>query len=87
MRFMIVMKCGGALPDTSSFDEQLVRAGVLLAADTLRPAGGGDLSRFWIIQARSEEEAQQWVRQLPAGDPEAEIEVRNVVEGEERAVR
>lgn len=78
MRFMIVAKANKVLPDMTSYNDQLIKAGVLLAAETLHPAAGTDLAGFWIIQARSREEALQWVSRIP--DAGIEIELRQVIE-------
>ncbi|WP_229698902.1 YciI family protein [Wenjunlia tyrosinilytica] len=89
------------------YNEELVKAGVLLAAEGLQPSSKGAkvhysggkrtvtdgpfaeakelIAGFWIIQAKSKEEALEWALRVPleAGDPQssdgvAEIEVRQV---------
>jgi hypothetical protein len=39
---------------------------------------------FWLIQARSKEEAIEWVQRIPAeGGPDFEVEIRQVFEAED----
>ena len=105
MRFMVLVKAdknseAGVLPDETlivemgKFNEQLVKAGVMLAADGLQPsskgarikigAGGNRtvvdgpfaetkelIAGFWMIQAKSKEEAIEWFLRCPA-----EVEIR-----------
>ena len=81
------------------FNEEMVKAGVMLAGEGLHPtsrgarvkyAGGqGSVSRgpfhltgdlvagFWVIEAKSLEEAIDWMRRAPF-DGGAEIEIRQV---------
>jgi hypothetical protein len=115
MRFMIIRKAdqdteAGAMPseqllaDMLSYNEELVKAGVMLAGDGLRPSSegaritfkDGDVSitdgpfaeakeliaGFSLIQAKSKEEAIEWVKRWPASDGHgnAEIEIRQVIE-------
>ena len=115
MRFMIIRKAdaeteAGAMPseqllaDMLSYNEELVRAGVMLTGDGLRPSSegarvtfkDGDVSitdgpfaeakeliaGFSLIQAKSKEEAIEWVKRWPASDGHgnAEIEIRQVIE-------
>jgi hypothetical protein len=116
MRFMVLVKAdknseAGVLPDEKSivamgkFNEELVKAGVLLSAEGLTPSskgarisfsGGkpvvtngpfteakGLIAGFWMIQARSKEEAIEWFSRCP---PEVgEIEVRQAYESEDFA--
>jgi hypothetical protein len=86
------------------FNEELMKAGVLLALDGLHPpstatrltfAGGqrptstdGPFTEskefvggYWIIQARSQEEAVEWASRAPLGD--GTIEVRRIAEAED----
>jgi hypothetical protein len=83
------------------YNEELSRAGALLALDGLHPpstatwlrsSGGGRPSvtdgpfteakelvgGYWIIQARSKEEAVEWASRAPIGD--GSIEVRQIAE-------
>jgi hypothetical protein len=83
------------------FNEELTKAGVLLALDGLHPASAGARVRFsggrstvtdgpfaeakevvggyWLIQAKSKEEAVEWASRCPAGEGDM-IEVRRVYE-------
>jgi len=83
------------------FNEELSRAGALLALDGLHPlsrgarvrfSGGGStvldgpfaeakevVGGYWIIQARTLDEAVEWARRVPAGEGD-EIEVRRIQE-------
>jgi hypothetical protein len=111
MRFMVMIKSdetteAGILPDEKiltemgEYNEELVKAGVLLAAEGLHPSSKGARVRFsgsqrtvidgpfaeakeliagfWLIQAKSLEEAIEWVKRVPARD--AVIEIRQVFE-------
>ena len=83
------------------YNEELARAGALLALDGLHPPStatrltfsGGDrptvtdgpfteakelVGGYWIIQARSKEEAVEWASRAPIGD--GTIEVRQIAE-------
>jgi hypothetical protein len=75
MRFLILLKSGSG-DDMSPYNEQLARAGVLLAAETLHPSAGKDLAGFWIIEVRSREEALEWMKRAP---DDLEVELREVV--------
>jgi hypothetical protein len=112
MRFMMLMfpsaaAEAGALPDAKGlaammkYNEELTKAGVLLALDGLQPSSKGARVRFaggkprvsdgpfteakeviggyWLIQAKSKEEAVQWASRCPAEDGNM-IEVRQVFE-------
>ena len=114
MRFMMLMIPGGyekaapdARPDAKAveammkYNEDLQKAGVLLALDGLHPpsmgarvsfAGGKPkvtdgpfaetkevLGGYWMIQAKSKEEAIEWAKRCPASENEV-IEVRQVQE-------
>jgi hypothetical protein len=89
----------------NKFNEELSRAGALLALDGLHPPSratrltfAGDGSRpsvtdgpfteakefvggYWIIQARSKEEAVEWASRAPLGA--GSIEVRQIAEPED----
>ncbi len=116
MRFMILVPAGpeseaGQLPPTEVFEamgkynEELVKAGVLLAADGLHPTSKGArvvfeesgkrtvidgpfteskelIAGFWIFQARSKDEAIEWVKRAPFGGGVA-IEIRQIFESDE----
>jgi hypothetical protein len=107
MRFMVLVKGdknseAGVLPDEKlivemgKFNEQLVKAGVMLAADGLQPSSKGArikigadgkrsvidgpfaeskelIAGFWMIQAKSKEEAIEWFLRCPV-----EVEIRQV---------
>jgi hypothetical protein len=124
MRFMILIKAdeaseAGELPPPAifeamgDFNEELVNAGVMLAAEGLQPSSKGArvvfnrddiqvidgpfaearelVAGFWIIQARSLEEAVEWVKRIPGhmkrhGAPPASgetIEIRQIGEMED----
>jgi hypothetical protein len=99
------------LADMGRFNEQMVKAGVMLAGDGLQATSKGAKVRFsggkpavidgpfteakeivagyWIIQARSKDEAIEWARRAPFVD--GEIEVRQAFEledfGQSEAIR
>jgi hypothetical protein len=112
MRFMMFMYPGiedeaNWAPDPETvaamtrYNEELSKAGVLLALDGLQPGSKGARVRFsggkatvtdgpfaeakelvggyWIIQAKSKEEAVEWASRCPAGENDM-IEVRQVYE-------
>jgi hypothetical protein len=115
MRFMVIVKAdedseAGVLPDEKllaemgRYNEELVKAGVMLAGEGLHPTSKGKRVRFsgskqividgpfaetkeliagfWLIQARSMEEAIEWVKRAPNPFPgkESELEIRQVFE-------
>src|ERR1700720_965751 len=115
MRFMVIVKAdknseAGVMPSTEmltamgKFNEEMIKAGVMLAGEGLHPTskgarikysgkqrmvtngpfnGTGDLvSGFWLIQARSPEEAIEWMKRAPF-DGGAEIEIRQVFDAED----
>jgi hypothetical protein len=115
MRFMVIVKAdknseAGVMPSTElltamgKFNEEMVKAGVMLAGEGLHPtskgarikyAAGeptvskgpfavtGDLvAGFWLIQAKSLEEATEWMKRAPF-DGGAEIEIRPVFDVED----
>ena len=115
MRFLILVKAdanseAGVMPteqmlvEMGKFNEELVRAGVLLAAEGLHPSSKGKRVRFegkkkrtvidgpftetkelvagfWLIQAKSMDEAVEWVKRVPF--EESEVEIRPVFEAED----
>jgi hypothetical protein len=117
MRFMVLLKAdetteAGVLPDEKllaemgRYNEELVKAGVMLAGEGLQPSSKGARVRFsgekrtvidgpfaetkeliagfWLIQAKSRDEAIEWVKRCPNPlDTEAEIEIRQVFEAED----
>jgi hypothetical protein len=110
MRFMMFMFPGidegdwepdaEAVAAMGRYNEELTKAGALLALDGLQPAGKGArvtfsggsttvtdgpfteakevIGGYWMIQARSKEEAIEWASRCPAED--CMIEVRQVYE-------
>jgi hypothetical protein len=117
MRFMILVKAdqnseAGVLPsqelltEMGKYNEELVKAGVLLAGEGLQPSSKGARVRFsgkkrtvidgpfaetkeliagfWLIQVKSLAEAIEWVKRVPfSGEPETEVEIRQVFEAED----
>lgn len=124
MRFMILIKAdeaseAGVPPSPAifaamgDFNEELVNAGVMLAAEGLHPSSKGArvvfnrdgirvidgpfaearelVAGFWIIQARSLDEAVEWVKRIPEhmkrhGAPAASgetVEIRQIGEMED----
>ena len=117
MRFMILVKAtedseAGIMPteeqlaEMGKFNEELVKAGVMLAGEGLHPTSKGARVRFegkkrtvidgpfaetkeliagfWLIQVKSLAEAIEWVKRVPfTGQPESEIEIRQVFEAED----
>lgn len=114
MRFMMIVKASkdseaGILPtetqldDMAKYNEELVRAGVMLAGEGLQASSKGARVRysgtkrtiidgpfsetkeliagFWLIQAKSREEAIEWARRVPFDD--GEVEIRQVFELED----
>ena len=107
MRFMILVKASpeseaGAMPSQAElaemgrYNEELVKAGVMLAGEGLHPSSKGARVRFsgkertvidgpfaetkeliagfWLIQAKSRDDAIEWVKRAPFdGGPEIEI--------------
>ncbi len=117
MRFMILMKAtqdseAGVMPSEEilaammKYNEELVKAGVLLAGEGLHPSSKGArvafsggkttvvdgpftetkelVAGYWLIQARSRDEAIEWVKRCPCSpDEEFEIEIRQVFEADD----
>ena len=118
MRFMILVKANkdseaGVLPDEKAltamgkFNEELAKAGVMLAGEGLHASSKGArvkfsgnkrtvtdgpfaetkelVAGFWLIQAKSKEEAIEWVKRAPNPSPgqESELEIRQVFEAED----
>src|SRR5437899_4439095 len=106
MRFLMMVKASkgseaGVLPDEKilsemgNYNEALVKAGALLAAEGLQASSKGARVRcangkvnvtngpfaeakeliagYWLIQARSREEAVEWAKRVPFQDGEVEI--------------
>jgi hypothetical protein len=118
MRFMVIGKAtkeseAGILPKPEAFaamgnyNEELVKAGILLAAEGLAASSKGArvkfsgdkrtvvdgpfaetkelIAGFSIIQAKSLEEAIEWVKRAPNVSPngEAEVEIRKLMDVED----
>ena len=115
MRFMVIVKASaesesGVMPTTEmlsemgKFNEQLVKAGIMLAGEGLQPSSKGArikfaggkptvtdgpfaetkelVAGFWLIQAKSKEEAIEWMSRAPF-DGGNEIELRQIFEVED----
>ena len=114
MRFMMIVKANkdseaGLLPteeqlaEMAGYNEQLVKAGVMLAGEGLQASSKGARVRyagtkrtvidgpfaetkeliagFWLIQAKSKDEAIEWAKRVPF--QEGEVEVRQIFELED----
>jgi hypothetical protein len=114
MRFMLIVKAderseAGVMPtdkelaDMGRFNDEMVKAGRMIAGEGLQPSSKGarvDFSKgkptvidgpfteakeliagFWLMEARSLEEAVEWARRAPFED--GQIEVRQVFELED----
>jgi hypothetical protein len=111
MRFMMIMMPNipdgdwapspEAIAAMSKYNDELTKAGVLLALDGLAPPSSGArvsftggqpkitdgpfaeakevIGGYWLIQARSKEEAVEWASRCPAADGDV-IEVRPIYE-------
>jgi hypothetical protein len=119
MRFMVLVKANedteaGVMPSEEylgkmmAYNEELVKAGVMLAGEGLHPSSQGAarvrfsgsertvvdgpfaetkelIAGFWILQAKSKEEAIEWVKRIPE-DPdgrESVVEIRQVFDTED----
>ena len=119
MRFMAIVKAderseAGAMPTEAelaamgNFNDELVKAGVMLAGEGLHPSSRGAritltssgttvtdgpfaetkelVAGFWLLQAKSWDEALEWMKRSPkpaAGAGEFVIELRQVFEAED----
>jgi hypothetical protein len=114
MRFMVIVKAdkdseAGVMPDEKlladmgNYNEELVKAGIMLAGEGLHPSSKGVRVRFsedektvidgpfaetkelvagfWLWEARSLDEAVEWVKRAPFQD--TEIEIRPVFEADD----
>ncbi|HYN08664.1 MAG TPA: YciI family protein [Vicinamibacterales bacterium] len=114
MRFMMIVKASkeseaGILPteqelaQMAKYNEELVKAGVLLAGEGLQASSKGArvqyagpkrtvidgpfmeakelIAGFWLIQAKSKDEALEWARRVPFD--KGEVEVRQLFELED----
>jgi len=101
-----VMPSPELLSEMGKFNEQLIKAGVMLAGDGLQASSKGFRIRYdgdkrsitdgpfteskeliagyWLIQAKSKEEAIEWMSRAPF-DGGTEIELRRVFEFEDFA--
>jgi hypothetical protein len=112
MRYMIIVKANadseaGVMPAPEAFEamgkfnQELIDAGVLLAAEGLHPSSKGArvtksgdrvtvkdgpfsetkelIAGFWLISAKSHEEALEWLKRVPMEDGET-MELRRVFE-------
>jgi glutathione S-transferase len=112
---MVIVKASkdteaGVMPSTElltamgKFNEEMVKAGVMLAGEGLHPTSKGTRIKysakeptvsqgpfavtgdlvcgFWLIQAKSKDEAIQWMKRAPF-DNGAEIEIRQVFDAED----
>jgi hypothetical protein len=95
------------ITDMGNFNEQMVKAGVMLEGEGLHPSSKGARIRFdgssrtvidgpfaeakeliagfWIIQAKSLDEAIEWMKRAPApfeGGP-SEIEIRQIFDADD----
>jgi len=115
MRFMVLVPANeeseaGVMPDTKileamgKFNEEMVKAGVMLAGEGLQPTSKGArlkfsggkatvtdgpfteskelIAGFWLIQAKSMDEAVAWMKRAPF-DGDTQIEIRQVFETED----
>ena len=114
MRFLMMVKASkdseaGVLPDEKllsemgKYNEALIKAGALLAAEGLQASSKGARVRYangkvkvtdgpfaetkelvagyWLIQAKSREEAVEWAKRVPFVD--GEVEIRQLFELED----
>jgi hypothetical protein len=114
MRFMVMVRSNrdteAGIPPSrelleamTAYNEELVKAGVMLAGEGLQPSSKGARIRFsggkktvidgpfaetkeliagfWLIQAKSKEEAIEWAKRCPNPlEGEYELEIRQVFE-------
>jgi hypothetical protein len=98
-----VMPSEELLAEMGQYNEELVKAGVMLAGEGLHASAKGARVRFsgkersvvdgpfaetkeliagfWLIQARSRDEAIEWVKRCPMED--TELEIRQVFEADD----
>lgn len=115
MRFMVIVPASkeseaGVLPDQNlleemgKFNDELVKAGVMLAGEGLHDTSKGArleftggttrvidgpfteskelIAGFWLIQAKSKEEAIEWMKRAPFGEG-VTLEIRQVFEADD----
>jgi len=120
MRFLVMVKAtkrseAGEMPgeqmlgEMAKFNDQLVKAGIMLDGAGLTPSSQGKritftggkrtvtdgpfaetkelIAGYWLIQAKSLDEAVEWARRAPmdADGSDAEIEIRRLFELEDFA--
>ena len=96
MRFMMIIKAdknseAGMMPSEQAiiamnkYNEELIKAGVMLAGEGLFTETKELIAGFWIIQVKSKEEAIEWAKRVPfetagSGQPggTGEIELRQI---------
>ena len=117
MRFIVMVKAtkdseAGVLPSQElltamgKYNEELVKAGIMVAGEGLHPSSKGARVRFsgnkrtvidgpfaetkelvagfWLWNAKSKEEAIEWVKKCPNPMPgDSEIEIRQIFEPED----
>ena len=117
MRFMVLVKAtkdseAGVMPsvqlleEMGRFNEELIKAGMMLAGEGLHPSSKGKRIRisgskrtvidgpfaetkelvagFWLIQAKSMDEAVEWIKRVPNPmNEDSEIEIRQVFDAED----
>ena len=117
MRFMLIVKAteeseAGVMPseelltEMGKYNEELAKAGVMLAGEGLHPSSKGArvifsgkdrtvvdgpftetkelVAGFWLIEAKSIEEAIEWVKRAPNPmEGESQIEIRQVFEADD----
>jgi hypothetical protein len=116
-KFMVFVKAsdeseGGQMPseqmltEMGNFNEEMVKAGIMLGGDGLHPSSKGAriqfdgdertvvdgpfaetkelIAGYWIIQAKSREEAIEWMKRCPNPmEGGGELEIRQVFEPED----
>ena len=113
MKFLVLVKAtkdseAGVMPEervimeTMRFNEELVKAGVLLDAGGLWPSSQGKrihaegetlritdgpftetkelIGGYWMLQARSFDEAGEWMKRCPTLHGGSELEIRRLVD-------
>ena len=113
MRFLVMVRAtkqseAGVMPtekllaDMGKYNEELMKAGVMLAGEGIQPSSKGKRVRFsgtqrsvkdgpfpvneliagfWIFQAKSMDEALEWVKRSPNPmDEDSDIEIRPLFE-------
>ena len=117
MRFMVMVKAtkdseAGVMPsvqlleEMGKFNDELIKAGMMLAGEGLHPSAKGKRIRFsgprrtvidgpfaetkelvagfWLIQAKSMDEAVEWIKRVPNPmNEDSEIEIRQVFDAED----